>query len=73
MVDKRTTWSANDDQFESRRRMLASRNLFEVRFIRSNIIFLSDCTATPQTMIGCWHDAVRLSVHPSVYDAVHCG
>ena len=38
MVDKRTTWPANDDQFESRRRLLANRNLFEVRFICSDMI-----------------------------------
>ena len=31
MADKPTTWSAVDDHFESRRRLLASRNLFEVR------------------------------------------
>jgi len=32
VVDKQTSWPAVDDQFESRRRFLASRNLFEVRF-----------------------------------------
>ena len=30
-ADKHTTWPSVDEQFESRRRMLASRNLFEVR------------------------------------------
>ena len=32
MVDKHTTWPSVHEQFESRPRLLASRNLFEVRF-----------------------------------------
>jgi len=32
MMDKHLAWSSMDSQFESRQRLLASRNLFEVRF-----------------------------------------
>jgi len=31
-MDKHAAWMSVDSQFESRQRMLASRNLFEVRF-----------------------------------------
>jgi len=39
-VDKQTSWPSVDNQFESKRRMLASRNLFEVRFHMFNVVFV---------------------------------
>jgi len=47
-VGRPTTWQSADDQFDSRHRLLASRNLFEVRFCVFLCISCLDIDVVPE-------------------------